>query len=277
MITRLISAAVGIVITLIVLFLHNTVVLPIVVGILSLIMVLEFFKVNHVLKYRAATGAGMLFALLYPIIAVGTLSKYKMLLILVCTLVVCGEYVFRQTQFLMRSFFGVIAGMYLIPMAMSTLVTLNNSHEQHGVIYVVLALCGGWIADTGAYFVGSALGKHKLCPTISPKKTIEGLVGGIVSDIIFFALFSAIYASVCEAKEMPISVPWASTLIIGVMCALLGTLGDLTASVLKRQLDIKDYGNIMPGHGGLLDRFDSVLMVAPFLCAYITAFGFFGA
>ena len=266
MITRLISAAVGIVITLIVLFLHNTVVLPIVVGILSLIMVLEFFKVNHVLKYRAATGAGMLFALLYPIIAVGTLSKYKMLLILVCTLVVCGEYVFRQTQFLMRSFFGVIAGMYLIPMAMSTLVILNNSHEQHGVIYVVLALCGGWIADSGAYFVGSALGKHKLCPTISPKKTIEGSVFGLLGGCAWGVV--VYFLQTIWAGDAPLLV----VLILGIVCAVLGQIGDLFASILKRWTGIKDFSSLIPGHGGIMDRLDSILLCAPVVFA---AFYFF--
>lgn len=275
MTTRLISAAVGIVITLVVLLLHNTIVFPIAVGIISLIMLMEFYKVNRLFKYRAATGAGMLFALLYPICLLGSASRFKMLLMVLCIIAVCGEYIFRKTAMYMRSFFAVVTGMFVIPFSLSTAVYLNNAHEQHGIIYVLLALAGAWIADSGAYFVGSAFGKHKLCPEVSPKKSIEGFVGGIVSDIVFFALFNVIYAGVASSKGMTVSFSWVSTILVAICCAVLGTVGDLSASVLKRQLEIKDYGNIMPGHGGLLDRFDSVLLVMPFLYAYISAFGFY--
>ncbi|MBR3678960.1 MAG: phosphatidate cytidylyltransferase [Oscillospiraceae bacterium] len=275
MTTRLVSAGIGIIIALTVLFLHQTILFPIAVGIVSVILMLEFFKVNHLLKYRIATGSAMLFALLYPFVLVGEASRFKFLLVILCIIGVCIEYILRQTKLWMRSFFGIMTGMFLIPGAMSTTVYLNNCHEQHGVIYVVFALAGAWIADSGAYFAGSALGKHKLCPTISPKKTVEGLVGGVIADVLFFSLFNIIYTAILAAQGMDIHFSWGSTLIVAVACALLGTVGDLTASVLKRQLEIKDYGTIMPGHGGLLDRFDSVLLVAPFLYAYITAFGFF--
>lgn len=275
MTTRLISAGIGVVIALIVLFLHNTVLFPIAVGIVSFLLLLEFYHANLLFKYRLATIGGMLFALCYPMIAVDTAARFKPLLVIVCILCIFGEYIFRKTTLGMRSFFALVTGTILIPFAASTLVLLNRSHEQHGILYVVLALGGAWIADSGAYFVGNAFGKHKLCPTISPHKTIEGFAGGITTNIVFFVLFNLIYGAICTKQGTPITYSWVSTILLAVLCALLGTIGDLTASVLKRQLGIKDYGNIMPGHGGLLDRFDSVLLVAPFFCAYVTAFGFY--
>lgn len=275
MTTRLISAGIGLVITLIVLFLHSTVVLPIVVGILAVIMQYEFLRSNRLFKYRAAVGASLAFSLLYPIFCVGTLAKFKMLLFFVCFTAVFLEYILRKTTLYMRSFFAITAGMLMIPLSLSTLVMLNHCHEQFGIIYVVFALAGGWIADSGAYFVGSAIGKHKLCPEVSPKKTIEGLAGGILADILFFILFAVIYAAIQSKKGITLVYSMPMMIVLGLFSAAASTIGDLTASVLKRQLEIKDYGNIMPGHGGLLDRFDSVLLVAPLIYAFVTAFGIF--
>lgn len=276
MATRLISAAVGIVIALCVLFVHGTLLFPIAVGIVTLILQLEFFRVNHLFKYRIATISTMLYSLLYPLFAVGTLARYRLLLTFLGVCGIFAEYIYRQTTCYMRSFFAMVTGMFLLPYGMSSMIILNQSHEQHGIIYVVMALGGAWVADTGAYFVGSYLGKHKLCPTISPKKTIEGLIGGVAADVLFFILFTVIYASIQNSRNITTSFSWVHIIVVSLCCGLLGTAGDLTASVLKRQLEIKDYGTIMPGHGGLLDRFDSVLLVGPFLCAYINAFGYFG-
>ena len=276
MTTRLISAGVGIVITLIVLFLHGTIVFPIVVGILGLIMQLEFLRANRLFKYRAASGASLVFSLLYPIFSVDVVHNFQPLLVVICLTVVFFEYILRKTSLYMRSFFAIMTGMLVIPLSLSTLVRLNHGNETFGIIYVLLVLTGAWIADSGAYFVGSALGKHKLCPAVSPKKTIEGLVGGIAADVLFFIVFVLIYAAIMAKKGIIVTYSMPAMVVLGALCALAGTVGDLTASVLKRQLEIKDYGTIMPGHGGLLDRFDSVLLVAPLVYAFVTAFGIFG-
>ena len=150
---------------------------------------------------------------------------------------------------------------------MTSLIKLNALSDRHGVVYIVLSLCGAWIADTAAYFTGTFLGKHKLCPEISPKKTIEGFAGGLIFNGLFMAAFNFVYVTYF-AKGC--GVNYISSFFLGVFCAALGTLGDLTASLLKRQRGIKDYGNIMPGHGGVMDRFDSVLFVAPFMHAYLS-------
>ena len=128
------------------------------------------------------------------------------------------------------------------------------------------SLCGAWIADTGAYFSGVALGKHKLCPEISPKKTIEGFIGGILTTGIVYAVaFGVRFGFIVQNVLI--------AFILGIVCAVIGTLGDLSASMVKRQIGFKDYGNIMPGHGGLMDRFDSVLFVLPTFYAFIAVIG----
>ena len=113
-----------------------------------------------------------------------------------------------------------------------------------------------------AYFVGRSLGKNKLCPKISPKKTIEGSIGGIIGSIIVCGLFGVIFARGLILH----------CFIIGALGGVVSQFGDLTASVFKRKMGIKDYGNLIPGHGGILDRFDSVLFNAPLVFYYIVFF-----
>jgi phosphatidate cytidylyltransferase len=125
-----------------------------------------------------------------------------------------------------------------------------------GLVFIFYSLFIIWATDSGAYFIGRALGKRKLWPDISPNKTIEGSIGGIISAAIvsvFFSLFTNIDISVWQLS------------IITVFLSIFGQIGDLVESALKRHYDVKDSGNILPGHGGMLDRFDSLLFVWPLL------------
>ena len=133
------------------------------------------------------------------------------------------------------------------------------------------------MGDAGAYFVGSAIGKHKLCPDISPKKTVEGAIGGVVTTGIIFVIYAYFYRMVQLSMGVDdFSVNYIVLAVVGMVCAVLGMLGDLSASLVKRQTGIKDFGKLMPGHGGMLDRFDSVLFVAPFLAIVLKFLPVFG-
>jgi len=127
---------------------------------------------------------------------------------------------------------------------------------ENGIYYLVMLLNFSSICDMGAYFVGVTLGKHKLCPEISPKKTIEGAIGGIVSSLVFSVVF--VFAFGMSDKLI-------STLILTIPLCIVGMIGDLFASSIKRSVGLKDYSNLIPGHGGILDRTDSILMIAPIL------------
>lgn len=135
------------------------------------------------------------------------------------------------------------------------------SHEN-GLYYLLLLLNFSSVCDMGAYFVGSTLGRHKLCPNISPKKTVEGAVGGILSSLI---------VSVIIVLSFSAGESLAAVLIITVPFCILGMIGDLFASVIKRAAGIKDYGKLIPGHGGVLDRVDSILMIAPLFFLLVSA------
>ena len=128
-----------------------------------------------------------------------------------------------------------------------------------------MALGGAWLSDTGAYFTGRAFGKHKLAPYISPKKTVEGAVGGVIFAEAAMLLLAWLYSLAADALGHPIVVNYAAILIVTPVLSVFSIVGDLSASVIKRQYKVKDYGSIMPGHGGIMDRFDSVLMVAPLI------------
>jgi phosphatidate cytidylyltransferase len=130
-----------------------------------------------------------------------------------------------------------------------------------GAAYLWLAFVGTWANDTFAYFVGSRFGKHKLCPVISPAKTIEGALGG---------MFGSILASILLGMLFQLSV--GQSLVIGILVGLAAPIGDLTESAIKRFTNVKDSGRILPGHGGILDRFDSILFVVPVVYYYVYGF-----
>lgn len=129
-----------------------------------------------------------------------------------------------------------------------------------GYIYFWLIFVYAWGSDIGAYFTGKFFGRHKLAPVLSPKKTVEGLVGGIVLSLVITAL-SVICFTVTPLED----INWLLLIPMSVLFSVAGTVGDLAASYVKRYFGIKDYGKIMPGHGGIMDRFDSVVMIAPLM------------
>lgn len=142
---------------------------------------------------------------------------------------------------------------YYITFFMGSLMMIRN---EYGVFSVLLVFVCAWLTDTGAYFSGRFLGKHKLIPHVSPKKTVEGAVGGIILCVVSVFLYINVLGLV-EATSI------VYTLIFGVLISVMSQLGDLVASCIKRDCNIKDFGNLLPGHGGLVDRFDSVMFIAP--------------
>ena len=133
---------------------------------------------------------------------------------------------------------------------------------EYGSFFVWLIFISAWGSDTCAYFTGSLIGKHKLAPVLSPKKTIEGAIGGAIGAGLLAILYT--YTYTCFAVAPMRSNIWLIGGIV-VVSAILSQIGDLAASAIKRTLGVKDFGYIFPGHGGVLDRFDSILFVAPFI------------
>ena len=290
MLTRIISGAVGVVLIGIVLFFHDTLVLPIAVAAIIAVMLFELLRAVKLHKcipiLLAAEVCGMAVPILYGILTKLTVdgpvvlphhefkawryandyNLYVFSITLLCAFVIFITWLKKHKEIRYEQVFFTLAVMILVPQAMTTMVRMERYDSESGLFLLVMGLCGAWIADTGAYFTGVAIGKHKLCPEISPKKTIEGLAGGIITTaVVYTAAFSIYYGFTAERAVI--------AFVTGAVCAVIGTVGDLSASMVKRQIGFKDYGKIMPGHGGLMDRFDSVLFVLPTFYAFIALFG----
>lgn len=269
MTTRMISAAVAIVIAVIILALHNTFVFSIAIAAISAGAIYEILKATGYLKHKLQT----IFCCGYTVlncIAFIWLNNEKLKFIDgyfifgIFVIAMCIMYFKEHESFKYTDLFFMIGVSYFVNYAFVTLLAINASYigfNSVGLFMIVITLCGAWLADSGAYFAGTFFGKTPLCPEISPKKTIEGLLGGIICNGVLFIIISLFYEYILDGE----SIRYFMIFICGMICALLGLLGDLTASMIKRQCGIKDFGNIMPGHGGIMDRFDSVLFVAPFM------------
>ena len=163
--------------------------------------------------------------------------------------------VFRAGRTTYASVAGVLAGGFYITVAFSAMVLLR--YMENGVYLFLLPFIGAWVSDTFAYFTGRFFGRHKLAPIISPKKTVEGSIGGIVFDIAVFALYGVILSA------NGLEPNYLALCLAGLFVSILSQIGDLALSLVKREYGIKDYGKLFPGHGGVLDRFDSVIATAP--------------
>ena len=154
-----------------------------------------------------------------------------------------------------------VAGL-VIPWAFSCMLQLRML--PHGTGMVLMPLVAAFCSDSAALFTGMACGRHKMAPLVSPHKTVEGALGGIAGGVVGMVIFRIVFYF---CTLVPLHIGWC--VVIGLAGALMGELGDLSFSVIKRQVGIKDYGNLIPGHGGILDRFDSVLFTAPMVYYYI--------
>ena len=144
-----------------------------------------------------------------------------------------------------------------------------------GRYFYLLAFIGAWVTDIFAYFTGVLLGKHKLIPDVSPKKTVEGAVGGIVFCAAAFVGFGLLYNHLWLAEGGTPLPLWLMG-VVGLLVSLVSQIGDLSLSLLKRKYGIKDFGKVFPGHGGVMDRFDSVLAVSIMLLVCFAVFSLFG-
>lgn len=153
-----------------------------------------------------------------------------------------------------------VLGTTYVGLLSGSLIRLRNDFPE-GSKLVFFLLLVVWMGDSGAYYVGKTFGKHKLSPRISPKKTIEGLMGGIAASVI-----AAVVIHFTFFEQFPL----VHAIIAGVILSVTGVIGDLAESMWKRSADVKDSGSLLPGHGGMFDRFDSILFTAPILYCYWT-------
>ena len=211
-------------------------------------------------KQNTLEIVGYIFISLYYV-DMAFLKNYQLMIMIavMALIVLLMVYVFKFPKYhatqIMSTYFS-----FIYAPVMFSFVYLTRELE-YGAYFVWMIFISSWISDTCAYCVGMLFGKHKLAPVLSPKKSIEGSIGGIVGSAIVGALFG--YFMVEWAMiEQPIIWVFA---LIGAIGSVVSQIGDLAASAIKRNYEIKDYGRLIPGHGGIMDRFDSVLVTAPMI------------
>ena len=229
----------------------------------SLVGMFEFYRATGVLtdgkRMDPATFAGYSFCVIYYVLLYfGGNAMFDIVISsVVFLMILLAVYVFTFPRYKAKDIIFTFFGFFYVGVMISFYYLTRC--EKDGIFIVWLILAGSWLCDVFAYFTGMALGKHKLAPVLSPKKSIEGSIGGIVIP----ALIAGVYAWVLGRYYQP-SYPLITVfVIITAVAAAASQIGDLSASAIKRNFDIKDYGDIIPGHGGILDRFDSLIFTAP--------------
>ena len=280
--TRIITSIVGIAVLIGVMFTFHTMVFNLVIAAITLIAIHEIYNALGFDKKD-----WLLYAAQVPYILMVMLSSYtavrKMLMpaSFVLVLFYAIYLVVRNGDISYQKASGLVMFSGIVIFCFFSFIRLKEllPAEQYGydaVFFILLILCFAWGGDTCAYFAGRAFGKHKLCPVVSPKKTVEGAIGGVLGTMVFGVVITLVYSIAADRMEaftrtnIGVSM-YVIIALLGCVAAVLGIYGDLFASVVKRQCGIKDYGTIFPGHGGILDRFDSVMFIAPFVTMVITA------
>lgn len=218
----------------------------------SLIGMRELYKVMKVSDEHVTVLelVGYLGAVLYYIAMKADFGNYGTMAIIISMILILFVYVFGYPKYRAEQVMAAFFGMVYVAVMLSFIYLTRSLPDGKFLVWLIF-LCS-WGCDTCAYCVGMLIGKHKMAPVLSPKKSIEGAVGGVAGA----ALLGVIYAAATQGKM-------AEYALICAVGALISMVGDLAASAIKRNQNIKDYGKLIPGHGGILDRFDSVIITAP--------------
>lgn len=190
-------------------------------------------------------------------------ASYAVMVILLAMIAMMSVYVFGFPKYHANQVMDAYFSLIYAPVMLSFVLLTRQLDD--GIYLVWMIFISSWISDTFAYLAGVMLGRHKLAPVLSPKKSVEGSVGGIVGAALFGALFGAYLDSTLGQEQYVMILA-----VVGGVGSVISQVGDLAASAIKRNHEIKDYGNLIPGHGGIMDRFDSVIFTAPITYFLIT-------
>ena len=260
MLTRIITGAVALVIFIPALFFSHTIIFDIIIALISLFGTLELLKCVGLAKKYLIVAPSCAVAFIVPLLIRYIRHEAIVLIVVAYLFYLLYASVFARknisTSDIALSFFATV----YVTIAFTSILVARNL--EHGDIIYLMIFIGAWITDTFAYFTGRFFGRHKLMPNISPKKTVEGAIGGVVFCSLSFVLYGFIISAMQRFDAEPYYIILA---VAGVFTAVIAIFGDLLASAIKRNYNVKDFGTVFPGHGGILDRFDSVMAVAPII------------
>ena len=259
---RWITSLVAIPLLVLIISIGGTFWLAVVINIICIMALWEYFFIvlNKDRKITAISFQVLAFFTGSAVLWAAYFHSFNMVLDIIVLNVVISTLIslpkFKSDSSVWEIVFKQVVGIIYIPLFLSYIVLIRNG--DNGVLWIFLLLSVVFMGDTGAYYLGSYYGKHKLCPAISPNKTVEGALGGLAATLGSGALIKTFF--------LPL-LPWGLSVLFFISIGLAGQVGDLFESQIKRVAHIKDSGAILPGHGGILDRIDAVLFAAP--VAYI--------
>ena len=261
MLTRTLSGIIGGLFVLIALLFNNSfpIVINIMIALVCILSTYEVFSVVGKTDMWEIVIPSMVFSAVLPLFGYSGLWRTVWY---IYTLVTFIFLILRHKLLNFKDVAVIYSLTMLITFALSTIINLRNKTGKYSTFYVLITLCIAWMSDTGAYFVGKLIGKRKLCPEISPNKTVEGVFGGIVTCITINVIIAFIFD---QYIFIDVEVLYFNIIFISFVGSIISVIGDLCFSLVKRACHKKDFGNVIPGHGGILDRFDSVIFVAPFV------------
>ena len=255
--TRVMAAVVLLPLLLVIVLVLPKLITAILFGVLCAIGAWELLRGTGLVKHPRLQIYAMVSGFLVGVWSgVGAPYGWGLLWVMIFLAVLFGELMMAHEKLRFEKLCITMVAGLLIPFLLTSLVRIHS--EANGRYLILLPIVIAFLSDSCAYFVGISIGKHKLAPVISPKKSVEGLVGGMLGGMASVAIY-------CLVLDLAFgfTVNYGFALIYGFAGALAAVFGDLCFSVIKRQTGIKDYGNLIPGHGGVLDRFDSMMIVGP--------------
>ena len=260
MVQRIMVAVICVPLILLIFFGLPPICIPIMFSLLSMIGVHEVLWSTGFVKHARISGYSIVFAGLVPFwVYFGSDEKLFLLGILCYVTLVFVEALASHYTVTLEKMGGAFFFSIMIPFFLSSFVRIDAIPEI-GVYYILLPLVAAFMSDACALFAGMAFGKHKLAPELSPHKTVEGAVGGFAGAIVFCCLYGLVMQLCFQLR-----VSYLLLALYGALGSIIAQIGDLSFSYIKRQYHLKDFGNILPGHGGVLDRFDSVIFCAPLI------------
>ena len=277
---RILTASILIILAAPIMIFSDTVVLNIAIALISAVGIYELLSATKYVQNHTLTVFSIVYAAAIPFLFLipgtvrhGVLTGFIFVFVVALFMLL----VFKNKKYRLEHISVAFMMANIIPLFLSSLIVLRRIPEEIAVdtrmdfVFMLLPIVCVIITDTFALFTGMLIGKHKLAPAVSPKKTVEGAIGGAV-----FGVLSFVAAGIISEKVIGVDVNLPLFAAAGLLTSVVGQFGDLFMSVIKRHCDLKDFGSLMPGHGGILDRFDSLIFAAPTFLLFVYGMDYIG-
>ncbi len=277
---RILTASILILLAAPILIWSDTIVLNIAISLISAVGIYELLAATKYVQNHTLTVFSIIYAAAIPFIflfpgdmRIGVFIGFAFVFVVALFMLL----VFKNKKYRLEHISVAFLMATIIPVFLSSLIVLRRMPETMVVdarmnfIFMLLPIVCVILTDTFALFTGMLIGKHKLAPAVSPKKTVEGAIGGAVFGVLTF-----VAAGIISEKAFGVDVNLPLFAAAGLLTSVIGQFGDLFMSVIKRHCDLKDFGNLMPGHGGILDRFDSLIFAAPTFLLFVYGLDYIG-